>query len=94
MFSPCVTYNKLNTYPWFKQRVYKLESEDGYDPGDAHVALDKAMEWGDRIPIGLFYRDEQPTYEDSEPALRKGPLVRQPLGLAKETFESFVAELY
>ena len=31
VFSPCVTYNKLNTYPWFKERVYKLEDEAGYD---------------------------------------------------------------
>ena len=25
VFSPCVTFNKVNTYPWFKERVYKLE---------------------------------------------------------------------
>src|SRR3989454_2071399 len=94
VFSPCVTYNKINTYPWFKQRVYKLEQEQGYDVGDPVHAVQKAMEWGDRIPIGLLYKDEQPTYEDSEPALRKGPLAHQPLGLDKETFDSFVEEFY
>jgi len=36
----------------------------------------------DRIPLGLFYRnDNVPTYEDLEPALKKGPPVRQPLGV-------------
>jgi hypothetical protein len=25
VFSPCVTFNKINTYPWFKERVYKLD---------------------------------------------------------------------
>jgi len=41
---------------------------------DCHFspALEKAMEWGDRIPIGLFYRREGAVYEDSEPALQKG----------------------
>jgi 2-oxoglutarate ferredoxin oxidoreductase subunit beta len=88
-----VTYNKLNTYAWFKQRVYKLEDESGYDPADVEAALRKSFEWGDRIPIGLFYRDEQPTYEDTEPALKQGPLVRQRLGLDRELFRSLVSEL-
>src|SRR5574341_1076297 len=93
VFSPCVTYNKLNTYPWFKQRVYKLEKEAGYDPSNVPQALEKSFEWGDRIPIGLFYRDEQPTYEDSEPALKNGPLVHQKLGLDERLFRSLVEEL-
>lgn len=92
VFSPCVTYNKLNTYPWFKERVYTLESEEGYDPSHVEAALRKAFEWGDRIPIGLFYKDEQPTYEDSEPVLREGPLVKQPLGVKKELFDSLIGE--
>ncbi len=93
VFSPCVTYNKLNTYPWFKQRVYKLEGVPGYDPADAESALQKSFEWGDKIPIGLFFKDEQPTYEDSEPALKQGPLVRQKLGLDRKLFELLVEEL-
>ena len=93
VFSPCVTYNKLNTYPWFKKRVYKLEDERGYDPSDVRGALEKSFEWGDRIPLGLFYRDEQPTYEDSEPAYRNGPLARQPLGIEPALFQTLVEEL-
>src|SRR6185503_16313764 len=34
VFSPCVTFNKINTYPWFKERVYKLEDDPGYDATD------------------------------------------------------------
>lgn len=38
---------------------------------DCHFgpALEKAIEWGDQIPIGLFYRREGAVYEDSEPAM-------------------------
>ena len=93
VFSPCVTYNKINTYPFFKQRVYRLEDEAGYDPSKADTAMLRAFEWGDRIPIGLFYRDEQPIYEDSEPALKAGPLVQQPLGLDGELFSTLVEEM-
>ena len=93
VFSPCVTYNKLNTYPWFKQRVYKLEKDPDHDPSNALKALLRSFEWGDRIPIGLFYRDDQPAYEDSDPALRGGPLVRRKLGLDEPLFRALVEEL-
>jgi len=93
VFSPCVTYNMLNTYPWFKKRIYKLEDEAGYSPDNGKAALDKSFEWGDRIPIGLFYKDLQPTYEDSEPAYQRGALVRQPLPADPALFQSLVEEL-
>ncbi len=79
VFSPCVTYNKHNTYPWFRERIYKLEDEK-HDASDFRLAVEKAFEWGARIPIGLFYKTERPTYEDEEPALRSGvALAKQPL---------------
>lgn len=92
VFSPCVTYNKLNTYPWFKERVYNLEDEASYDLSDPEAALRKAFEWGDRIPLGLFYQSQQPTYEDSEPILQRGPLVKQPLGIGPALLDELLAE--
>ena len=92
VFSPCVTFNKLNTYQWFKERIYKLEDAEGYDPTDLMGALSKSLEFGSRIPIGLLYQADRPTYEDSEPVLSKGPLVDQQLGLDRETFNEILAE--
>ncbi|MCI0336942.1 MAG: thiamine pyrophosphate-dependent enzyme [Acidobacteria bacterium] len=92
VFSPCVTYNKVNTYEFFRKRVYKLEGEDGYDTANGEVALQRSFEWGDRIPIGVFYRDVQPTYDDSEPALHNGPLVQQQMGMSKELFDELMEE--
>jgi 2-oxoglutarate ferredoxin oxidoreductase subunit beta len=52
-----------------KPRLYKLD-ETGYDPlvhdlsGDLQkkvAAIEKAQEWGDRIPIGIFYKNELTT---------------------------------
>ncbi|MCI0485721.1 MAG: thiamine pyrophosphate-dependent enzyme [Blastocatellia bacterium] len=93
VFSPCVTYNHINTYPWFRERVYKLEDESNYDPSNVESALQRSFEWGDRIPIGLLYEDEQPIYEDSEPAFKQGPLAHQPLGLEREVFQEFMEEM-
>ncbi len=86
-FSPCVTYNKVNTYPWFKSRVYKLE-EAGHDAGDFKAALAKALE-DEKLPIGVFYETTSiPTYEESDPTLsRTGSPVRGTLGLTPEQGE-------
>jgi len=80
VFSPCVTYNKLNTFDFFRQRVYKLESA-GHNPSDIVAAWQRSLEWGDKIPIGLFYSVDRPTYEDLEEVLAAGPLALQPAGL-------------
>jgi 2-oxoglutarate ferredoxin oxidoreductase subunit beta len=92
ILQPCVSFNHKNTFQWYRERVYKLESEDGYDPGDKKAALEKAQEWGDRIPIGIIYRTELPTYEEQLPALSKGPLVRQGIdpGRVEKLFAEFM----
>jgi 2-oxoglutarate ferredoxin oxidoreductase subunit beta len=92
VFSPCVTFNKLNTYAWFRDRVYNL-ADEGHNPDSADAALEKAFEFGERIPLGVFYKVEHPIYEDSEPVLQRGPLVRQEMGLDKKLFDEFLAEL-
>lgn len=76
VLQPCVTFNKVFTYQWFRERLYKLEKE-GYVPTDKMAALGKAVEWGDRIPVGIFYKEDKPTSEDREAALANGPLNAQ-----------------
>lgn len=77
VFQPCVTFNYLNTYDWFRQRVYKLE-EAGHDASDRQKALVKSFEWGDRIPIGIFYRDDRLTFRDGLPQVKDVSLVKVP----------------
>lgn len=84
VFQPCVTFNKENTFSWYKARAYKLEDEPDYAPNDRMWALSKAEETlhiknddppeKSRIPIGVFYREERPTYQDGLPQLADGPL--------------------
>ena len=57
------------------------------------AALNKALEFGDRIPTGLIYRTDPPTYEESEPVLQRGPLVRQPMGMSQAVLDGLLAEL-
>jgi len=77
ILQPCVSFNHKNTYKWYRDRVYKLEEESGYDPHDRMAAFAKAQEWNGRIPIGVIFRGERPVYEQQFPALKKTPLVKQ-----------------
>jgi 2-oxoglutarate/2-oxoacid ferredoxin oxidoreductase subunit beta len=92
-FSPCVTYNKVNTYAFFRKRIYKLEDEKGYDPANVEAAMERAREWGERIPTGLVYKVDKPTYESSDSVLRKGPLTKANMRLDEKVFQSLVEEL-
>ncbi|AAK80412.1 2-oxoglutarate ferredoxin oxidoreductase subunit beta [Clostridium acetobutylicum] len=56
ILQPCVSFNKINTFKWYMDRVYKLDNN--YDPSNKIKAMEKAMEWGDKIPIGILYKDE------------------------------------
>ncbi len=86
---PCVTFDKDHTYAWYRERLYKLESQN-YTPDNKLQAMKKAMEWGDKIPYGIFYKENKPTSEDYEPALVGGPLAYQPL--EKITLDEVVNE--
>jgi 2-oxoglutarate ferredoxin oxidoreductase subunit beta len=79
VLQPCVSFNKVNTFSWYEQRVYHVEEEPDYDPENELWAYRKAKEWGDRIPIGVIYRHLRPILEEVSPVLQAGPLVRQPL---------------
>jgi len=78
VLQPCITFNYLNTFQWFRERVYKLE-EEGHDYTDKKNAIEKSLEYGDRIPIGIFYKEERPTYRDNLPHVRGKPLTKLPI---------------
>ncbi len=69
ILQPCVSFNKVNTFKWYSERVYHLEEEKGYDPGARSAALQRAQEWGERIPIGILYRCERDTLDRQQTAI-------------------------
>jgi len=90
ILQPCVSFNKLNTFAWYKERVYELDAS--FDPRDKAAALGKAMEFGDRIPTGLLYMEEKETFHEKNPVLKGGETL---LGHGKntETVKKLAAEL-
>ncbi len=62
ILQPCVSFNKVNTFKYYKDRVYHLETE--HDVSDREIAFKRSFEWGDSIPIGIFYKVVKPTYTE------------------------------
>lgn len=77
ILQPCVTFNKINTYQFYRSRVYDLDEEASYDRTDRAAAWARSWEWGDRIPIGVFYQIDRPSLNDQYGAILKTPLVKQ-----------------
>ncbi|MHA1977339.1 MAG: thiamine pyrophosphate-dependent enzyme [Candidatus Hodarchaeales archaeon] len=78
VLSPCVTFNKVNTYEWFRERVYKLDKN--HDQSDISAAFYKSLEWGDRIPLGIFYKSKRPPLHKLDSVTKVKNPVKEPLG--------------
>jgi len=92
VFSPCVTFNKVNTYEWFKENLVNLDNEPDYDPKNRSMAVQKVMEH-DGLVTGIIYQDkERDSYEDLVPNFNKEPLVKTDITISKEDFQELLKE--
>lgn len=91
ILQPCVSFNKVNTYAYYSQRVYELSEE--YDSTNKMNALEKSMEGGGKIPIGIIYREESPSYEQKRFSLFDGtPIIDKAVNkdLVKKLISDFI----
>lgn len=73
ILQPCPTFNKVNTPLWYQERIFKLdEAEDG---NRSRLESLKLVVDTEKIPLGIIYREERETYEESLPQLKENPLV-------------------
>lgn len=92
VFSPCVTFNKVNTYDWFKEHIVDLEGTPDYDPSNRVMAMTKIMETGGML-TGLIYQNEQKkSYEDMVGGFKPEALANQNIKLTEAEFDKLVAE--
>ena len=61
--------------------MYHIEA--GYDPTNRIEAFKKALEWGDKIPIGVIYRNNRPAFEERMPIIKDKPLIKQGFDMSK-----------
>ena len=73
ILQPCVSFNHKNTYNWYKQHIDLINSSD-HDPKDFDKAFKIASRKEDKIPLGIFFQKEKPTFTDQIVARSHGPL--------------------
>ncbi|MBT2665729.1 2-oxoacid:ferredoxin oxidoreductase subunit beta [Bacillus sp. ISL-4] len=92
VFSPCVTYNKINTYDWFKQNLTKLNTIEGYDSSNKEQAMQTLMQH-DSLVTGIIYQDSsRPSYQELVPGYAEKGLNKSELTLDQQHFDKLVAE--
>jgi 2-oxoglutarate ferredoxin oxidoreductase subunit beta len=86
ILQPCVSFNPVNTYDWYRKRVQPLPED--YDPKNWDQAMKTALMWGEKIPMGILYRNERPVFREH---LGTGLLIGKDTDRAKlhEILESF-----
>ncbi|HNX23288.1 MAG TPA: 2-oxoacid ferredoxin oxidoreductase, partial [Spirochaetota bacterium] len=83
IFQPCVSFNKINTFKWFKDNSYNLP--DGYDPSDRASAFNKSLE-EEPFPLGIIYRSSHRTaFEENLEIYKtdKTPLFKREIDMRK-----------
>jgi 2-oxoglutarate ferredoxin oxidoreductase subunit beta len=75
VLQPCVTFNKINTYDYYRDKAYDLE--EGYDPSDFKAAMEKALQptQEEKFPLGVIYEFKKPTYTEQLPQLAEKQLI-------------------
>jgi 2-oxoglutarate ferredoxin oxidoreductase subunit beta len=73
ILQPCPSFNKVNTWEWYRKRCYAIPKD--HDASNWDAAMELAYEWGDRIPIGVIYRNDRTAFGDKFAILKEGPLV-------------------
>ncbi|CAG7624246.1 2-oxoacid:ferredoxin oxidoreductase subunit beta [Paenibacillus allorhizosphaerae] len=92
VFSPCVTFNKVNTYEWFKEHIVDLEETPEYDASNRVAAMTKIMETNSLV-TGLIYQDKnKKSYENMVYGFKPEGLAKQNINLTEQEFDKLVAE--
>jgi 2-oxoglutarate/2-oxoacid ferredoxin oxidoreductase subunit beta len=91
ILQPCVSFNKVNTFAYYKKKISKLG--DDYDFSKKENAVRLAMEWGEKIPIGIIYKKQKEDYHSKIEFLNNAPPLidqKHDMTLVKKMAEEFI----
>ena len=92
VFSPCVTYNKVNTYDWFKENLTKLADVEGYDPHNKELAMQTLMKHNSLVTGLIYQNNTQKSYQELIKGYSEEPLSKTDLAIEEEEFNQLIAE--
>ncbi|MDB5085994.1 MAG: 2-oxoacid ferredoxin oxidoreductase [Bacilli bacterium] len=89
VFSPCVTFNKVNTYDWFKEHIVNMDEDESFDPTNRMDALRRVHEV-ESVCTGVIYREERPAFHETMLGASETAGVHLDLDLAEEEMQSLI----
>ncbi len=92
VFSPCATFNRVNTYDWYNEHLVDLDADPAHDRTDRAAAMARVLEHGGLV-TGVIYEDpDRPSFEEALPGFPREPLASLDLRLGREAWEEILAE--
>ncbi|MBF7017244.1 2-oxoacid:ferredoxin oxidoreductase subunit beta [Staphylococcus durrellii] len=92
VFSPCVTYNKVNTYDWFKENLTSIDDIENYDATDKQKAMQNVLEY-ESLLKGIVYQDTKtPSYESQIAELDNTPLAKKDIKINENQFNELIGQ--
>ncbi len=77
ILQPCVSFNKINTHLWYKERVFDLVQQ-GHDVTNFQRALALSLMDEEKIPTGIIYKKKKSCFHEKLAVLKHMPLVEYP----------------
>ncbi|SET36843.1 2-oxoglutarate ferredoxin oxidoreductase subunit beta [Natronincola peptidivorans] len=85
VFSPCITFNKTNTYQWYRENLKDIEEDKDYDVNNLQQAMSKLIET-DGLCKGLIYQNTH-VENPSQHTIKETSLAQQELNIPEEEFQ-------
>jgi 2-oxoglutarate ferredoxin oxidoreductase subunit beta len=71
VLSPCPTYNKFETFEFWKGRVEEIPEDHDVTNKIAALAISEEGMKYEHVPLGILYQVSKPTYEDQVRTVKK-----------------------
>lgn len=92
VFSPCVTYNKVNTYDWFKEHLTHVNDIESFDYTDKSKAMNAIMEHDGLVKGLIYHNSEAKSYAEQIDGYLDESLAKRDLQLDSATFDDLMKE--
>ena len=89
VISPCVTYNRVNTYEWYKKTLVNLDQDPSYKPSSRAQALSR-LEESDELVTGLIFQKSSRPYEELITGFSSIPLTEQVGPISQELWDQIL----
>jgi len=91
VFSPCVTFNKTNTYEWYKKHIISLQDMKDYDSSNRLQAMETIINYEGLVTGVIYQNKEKLSYQEAIDFNRQ-PLARLNVTPDEELFNKMISE--